>query len=100
MEFTGYGAWEQRDPLFEDKKNSRRIEHSQELEDLRHVMADPAGFRFLVGLLKGMAAGGYLTCDAEMIALRNEAESLIRRLIEANAGNALRIIAAIRGIEL
>lgn len=69
-------------------------------DDLAALVASPEGFRVMVKLLSGMGLGGLVSNDPASIALHNEGETLLRELAMANPGAALRVIAAIRGIEL
>ncbi len=52
-------------------------------------------------IIAGFGAGNYIqSCDAGSAALFNEGERLLREMTEANPAAAIRLIAAIRGIEM
>lgn len=76
-------------------------ERDQFRNDLAAVVANPEGFRVMAKIIGGFGAGNYIqSCDAGSAALFNEGERLLREITEANPAAAIRLIAAIRGIEM
>lgn len=96
MSYTGSFA----DDFLENAGGKRSTNRQQRLDDLRATLESPAGFRVLAAILKDMGLGGFMANDAGMIALRNEGERILRDIVEADSGNAIRLIAALRGIEI
>ncbi len=88
-------------PGFPGEDSTRNAaERDQFRNDLAAVIESPEGFRVLKKIIAGFGAGSYIqSCDAGSAALFNEGERLLREMTEANPAAAIRLIAAIRGIE-
>lgn len=80
--------------------NRKFAEHERQMRDLADVLATPQGFRVICDILTSLGAGRYMANEAGAVALYNEAERLLRTAARADAGATVRLMAAIRGIEL
>lgn len=76
-------------------------EREQYLDDLRMVCDSPEGFRVLIKIIGSLGAGGYaISSEPGYVAMFNKGEQIINDIAQANPTAALRLIAAIRGIEM
>ena len=89
-------------PGFPGEDSTRSTaEREQFRNDLADVVESPEGFRVLKQIIASFGAGNYIqSCDAGSATLFNEGERLLREITEANPAAAIRLIAAIRGIEM
>lgn len=85
-------------PGYDSRK--RNIEREQFEHDLATVLASPAGFRVICKILERLGLGNFLCANEGQIALHNEGERLLRDCMEADAGCAIRIMAAMRGVDI
>lgn len=70
----------------------------QFLEDLADTVAQPAGQRLVLTMLKRLGAERPVSADPAVVALRNEAESLLDDLAAASPTACVNVICGLRNI--